>query len=222
MKRIAILAFAGALACAVVLAGCSSTGSTQNGSSSASGTWECTPLDEVNLDATAQKTFKAAATDAETKGYTPVAVLATQVVAGTNYAYLCETEDKTWHIVAVYEDLSGSASVISDEAIDIANVKTVSDSSDEQLSGAWTVVMPEGPSTISEESWLAFDESNTNADGDDSLVPIATLGKQSGDTTTYRYLCAGQDKGQDAKLYLVDVTTERNVMNFDLLGYINQ
>lgn len=64
--------------------------------------------------------------DLEGASYTPVALLATQVVAGTNYKILFEKElavpdaEKTYAIGIIYEDLDGNASIteiddISDE-----------------------------------------------------------------------------------------------------------
>lgn len=52
-----------------------------------------------------------------TIAYTPVAVLGTQVVAGTNYAVLCRASEinkgTTWVIVYLYQDLEGNVSVLS-------------------------------------------------------------------------------------------------------------
>lgn len=55
--------------------------------------------------------------DSANSGYTLIAPLATQVVAGTNYLMLCETETKSdnevpqLYLVTVYEDTDGNASV---------------------------------------------------------------------------------------------------------------
>ena len=73
----------------------------------------------------AQKAFdKAMETyDADGMLYTPVSLLSTQVVAGTNYAFLCNgqsadaesaADDVTYKVV-VYADLEGNASVTSVE-----------------------------------------------------------------------------------------------------------
>lgn len=49
--------------------------------------------------------------------YSPIAVLATQVVAGTNYAYLCEATpavlnpEPFYAVVVIYEDLSGNTEI---------------------------------------------------------------------------------------------------------------
>ncbi len=57
--------------------------------------------------------------------YTPIALLSTQVVAGTNYRILCtasneekeEEEEETYVMLTIYEDLSGNAEVIDKEEI---------------------------------------------------------------------------------------------------------
>lgn len=52
-----------------------------------------------------------------TISYTPVTVLGNQVVAGTNYAILCRASEinkgTTWVVVYLYQDLEGTASVLS-------------------------------------------------------------------------------------------------------------
>ena len=52
-----------------------------------------------------------------TVSYRPVALLGSQVVAGTNYAILCKASEinkgTTWVIVYLYQDLQGNASVLS-------------------------------------------------------------------------------------------------------------
>lgn len=50
--------------------------------------------------------------------YTPVALLGTQVVAGANYAFLCQATvvapnaDPEWKIVFLYRDLQGDVSIL--------------------------------------------------------------------------------------------------------------
>lgn len=66
-------------------------------------------------------------------GYIPVAFLGTQVVAGTNYAFLCravtaypgalETEP-AYAMVYLYQDLSGNVSILSIADLDIGSLCT--------------------------------------------------------------------------------------------------
>ncbi|MBQ1366079.1 MAG: hypothetical protein IIY60_09725, partial [Clostridia bacterium] len=52
-----------------------------------------------------------------TVAYTPVTLLGTQVVAGTNYAVLSKASEinngSKWVIIYLYQDLEGNASVLS-------------------------------------------------------------------------------------------------------------
>lgn len=68
-------------------------------------------------DQNAQASF-----DAINKGdvmYNPVALLATQVVSGTNYKALCKGNDKNLYVVTWYKDLQGNASITSAECVNI-------------------------------------------------------------------------------------------------------
>lgn len=231
---------AGACATAIALAGCAGNATPSSSADSSSsdaaasataGGWTYTPLDEVHLDADMQKLYKDAAADKDAANYTPVAVLATQVVAGSNSAFLCEGADDTWHIVVVYKDPQGALSTISDETIDIANVKTADLSTkggDEEFVGAWSVLMPEAPLVLPEDAWIAFDTADEGYE-DLDLVPVASLGSQVVSGANYRVLCAGQATESDpASLYIVDVYAPAqgspsftSVSFFDLLSYIN-
>ena len=82
--------------------------------------------------------------------YTPLALLGTQVVSGTNYCFLCEASvvspgaQPYYAIVSVYEDLQGGAKVLNIVALDIGTINetgTVEDAQPEggQLMGGWTV-----------------------------------------------------------------------------------
>ena len=68
-------------------------------------------------DQNAQASF-----DAINKGdvmYNPVALLATQVVSGTNYKALCMGNDKNLYVVTWYKDLQGNSSLTSAECVNI-------------------------------------------------------------------------------------------------------
>ena len=60
--------------------------------------------------------------DAINKGdiiYNPVALLATQVVSGTNYKALCTGNDKNLYVLTWYKDLKGNVSLTSTECVNI-------------------------------------------------------------------------------------------------------
>jgi hypothetical protein len=51
--------------------------------------------------------------------YNPIALLATQVVSGTNYKALCRGNDNNLYVVTWYKDLQGGASLTSAECVNI-------------------------------------------------------------------------------------------------------
>ena len=64
--------------------------------------------------------------------YTPVVYLGSQVVAGTNHAFLCKAEttypgmgmdpEPSWSVVYLYEDLSGNVTILSIAEFDIGSL----------------------------------------------------------------------------------------------------
>ena len=66
----------------------------------------------------AQAAFDKALEQLDGANYTPVALLSTQVVAGTNYCILCQITPvvpdpvPTWALVYIYADLQGNAEIM--------------------------------------------------------------------------------------------------------------
>lgn len=78
---------------------------------------------EPTMTDEAAEAFRKATEVPNGKTYTPVALLATQVVAGTNYCILCQvTEDSIpkWALVYIYADLEGGAEITKEYEIYIA------------------------------------------------------------------------------------------------------
>ena len=82
--------------------------------------------------------------------YTPLALLGTQLVSGTNYCILCEAAvvypdaQPYYAIVTVYQDLQGKAEVRNIVALDLGKIEesgTIEDSQPQgaQLLGGWTI-----------------------------------------------------------------------------------
>ena len=104
MSRIFAAVLALAL-CACLFAGCTAEKTVETTEVTTGGWTAAAPAAEAELDETAAAAFAAVA-----DGYTPAALLCTQVVAGTNYCFLCGNEDGL-QLVYVYNDLNGNASV---------------------------------------------------------------------------------------------------------------
>lgn len=164
----------------------------------------------------------------------PVTVLATQVVAGTNYAYLCQSTIVTanpttsWAIAVVYNDLEGNASITSVTDIDLTDIKVAKNASSDEVVGGWEVRDPSDVIALSPEASEAFGKASENYDGV-SLTPIALLGTQVVAGTNYLVLCQGSTVTQNPKqeLYVAWVYADlegnaefTEVELFDLLEYV--
>lgn len=165
----------------------------------------------------------------------PVAVLATQLVAGTNYAYLCKattaTADPTthWVVAVVYNNLEGDATITNVEDIELADMEVADDAEDtSELVGAWEIRALDEGATLPEGAEEAFNKALQNYDGV-SLKPIALLGTQVVAGTNYLVLCEGAPVVQDPKdcLYVAKVYEDlkgnaqfAEVQTLDLLEYV--
>ena len=81
------------------------------------GGWENVIHEATELPAEAQAAFDKAVDGLVGANYVPVALLSTQLVAGTNYCILCQITPvspdgtPTWALVYVYADLQGNAEI---------------------------------------------------------------------------------------------------------------
>ena len=82
------------------------------------GGWETVPAEAGTLPEEAKTALEKAVSVLDGAEYTPVALLGTQLVAGTNYCILCQITPvvpdpvPTWALVYVYADLEGNASIM--------------------------------------------------------------------------------------------------------------
>ena len=90
------------------------------------GGWAVTPADAHPLPEAAQTAFdKAMETKQDNAAYTPVALLSSQLVAGTNYCVFCQVIPAEaaavpfWALVYIYADLQGNAEITNVYDLDI-------------------------------------------------------------------------------------------------------
>lgn len=118
MKR-KIAGYAVLLILSVALCGCKSEAKTEAvpDSEGLLGGWEMADHEAQELPDGAQKAFDTAKEKLKDGEYTPVSLLATQVVAGTNYCILCQVDPsdnsgQKWTLVYIYADLQGNAEIM--------------------------------------------------------------------------------------------------------------
>ena len=159
----------------------------------------------------------------------PVALLATQLVSGRNYSFLCKSKigDPKWYITVVYADLQGNAKITSSNEIDINNIRYIDAQPDGNIVGGWKMMPLSNAITLKEDVWRAFFKASENYVGV-NLAPLALLASQVVSGTNYLILCSGTTVTADpveamyvVKLY-VDTKGEAKIDSvemFDLLSY---
>ena len=126
----------------------------------------------------------------------PVAYVASQVVAGTNYMILCEVATTTqqpetsYQMVVVYADLEGNAEITQIKEFDLTEYTDGNNTeiSAEQLAGGWQVAEDRSSVVIPQEAKDVFDKAAGNLDGNE-LEPMALLGTQVVAGKNYAFLC---------------------------------
>lgn len=256
MKKAILILLVGALSTTLLLAACgqkeqpadtpagsaagSGVAAGNEGGSSAGmallGGWSLAPDLSISLTEEDQARFDKALEGLTGMGYEPVAVLATQLVAGKNYAYLCKATPVSskgiphWVVAVVYEDLQGEATLSNVAEIDLTDLKVLDNIDTAAAVGAWEIALPGGKPIMmpTEDAQAAFDTASQNYVGVD-LKPLSLLGTQVVAGMNYRYLCYGETVTETpvSALYVVDVYKDldgnaeiTNCSVLDLLSYV--
>ena len=201
MKKLIVLAVAKMLCLCACTANVTSTVTTEptvseSGTHTVVGGWTLNDDETVGaLPADAQAAFEKAMEGFVGVGYTPVALLGTQVVAGTNYAILCKATTVTaapetsLKVLIIYADLEGNASIT--DILDF-NLTDYTDGSTEisaeMLAGGWFVPEEFSVVNLPADAGAAFTKATEGFVGN-NLEPLALLGTQVVAGTNYAILC---------------------------------
>ena len=145
---------------------------------------------EITMDEKLLKVFNDATKDSSKK-YEAIALLGTQVVAGTNYMFLAVEDNTSYKILVIYKNLEGKSSLVSTSDFDFT--KYVNENFQLEATeevGGWNVEVPEKAMTIPEKVQEAFDKASEKLVGA-TYLPIAVLGHLDEDGTKYAVLCFG-------------------------------
>lgn len=137
---------------------------------------------------------------------TPAALLGTQVVAGTNYAFLCTENGKT-SIAIIFEGLDGKKEISSVKELDItAYAGKDTEADNELLEGGFAVTEAVTANKIDEQAQKALDTALEGLVGM-NYEAVALLGTKVVSGTNYAILCKGTPVTPDAvsALYIVTV-----------------
>ena len=188
MKKLLALILAALLGASLAfcLTSCDDEEKTDNGKSGDEIVGGWSSPDSVKLTDEATNALKKATEKLAGGTYEPIALLGTQVVAGTNYRILCtftpatEGADASYTIVTVYEDLEGNA-----EITEILNSNAKVNVTAEVIDGGW--VAPETPD-VTEEAGKALQAAVSQMVGA-QYNPLALIGTQVVAGTNYCLLC---------------------------------
>ena len=141
----------------------------------------------------------------------PIAMLGTQVVAGLNYMFLCETApvvpnaEKSLSVVIVYRDLEGKASITGVTDFDLGAYagQNVSVSA-EQLAGGWTVNADIPVKELAGDAGKAFAKAFERISAI-KYEAVELLGSQVVAGANYAVLCKDLLSGSTPKLCVLTV-----------------
>ena len=146
-------------------------------------------------------------------GFTPVAYMASQVVAGVNHMILCKCTQVTAEpvttlaVITIYQDLEGNATITNVSDFNLADLMDQGYAAEEAaaagetqtLAGGWTVSEDYQVVNLPAEAQTAFDKALSEYAGVDN-EPLALLGTQVVAGVNYAVLCHGSSLGEDDHL----------------------
>ena len=142
--------------------------------------------------------------------YQPVALLAKQAVAGTNYVFLCQGKTvtanptKAWYILTASKSLKNKISLRSVKKINISSIKTSKNPRKATPGGGLQIVNIKNKSAALSKSVRKVFKKGIEKYTGYELRPIALLGTQIVSGKNYRFLCYGTGHaGSD--LFVVDI-----------------
>lgn len=203
-KRISWIAFVLALVLLV--------GTAVPASAASAGSWKINGQIGNYLSKAEQKVFNKAVEKLTGVAYTPVFTLATQVVAGTNYAFFCKAVTATakprttWKVLIVNENLKGKVKLMKVNSFNYKNPKTLDSAYfADELSGGWTgntkAVKTKGIPSAAKKALKKATEGYVGL----SLTGLVLLGTQVVAGTNYSFLCLGTTSDRDATTCLYHV-----------------
>ena len=169
-----------------------------------------TDIKAATIPAEAKKAFDKAVAENDGMTFEPIALLGTQVVAGTNYMFLCkgttvtQTPVTSLKVVIVYNDLKNNATIskVSDFNLEKYVSKDIAYPTDNVV-GGWTPNKVVGDVQLPEDAKKAFDGiAITGA----TYTPVAVLGTQLVAGTNYAFLVVGETATKDP-ITTIDVLT---------------
>lgn len=199
------------------------SGSSSESSTYVSGEWTVNTEFAPVLPSEAELAFAAAYEDYEGALIDPAAYLGSQVVSGTNYAYLCtvtEGDETELAAVTVYEDLEGTSTITSVTPFNLSDYvgkDSKAELAGQQLAGGWAVAADQAAASLPEKVATAFSEATAGAEA--AYKPLAYLGNKG--ESDYAVLCV-ETSGEVSSLAVLTISDGAlaNTAGFDIADII--
>lgn len=151
------------------------------------GGWTLTEQDAVKLPEEVQQAFSKV-TQGEKDGLTPVALVAHQVVAGTNDMILCKSGSE-YRMIVIYRNLQGNAELTGNQPFLLTDyTRNGGEAVAEQLAGGWYAAEDTAVLPLPEDAKTALEKAKEGFVGS-NIEPMALLGTQLVAGTNYAILC---------------------------------
>ena len=157
------------------------------------GSWKIEELNNVGPEH--KKYFEEAISQLDGYNGEPVALLGTQLVSGTNYAFLCKSTIKANNamnslmITYIYVDLSGKATFLKDESV----VLPGTESDNGNVTGGWSYAES---TEVTDKVKEVMEKTGATKDGK-YFLPIAYVGSQVVAGTNHAILCKAAASSAD-------------------------
>lgn len=165
------------------------------GDAPVAGGWSVSQSDASVLPDEVQTAFDKATAEYTGMSFVPVAYIGKQVVAGMNYAILCEgttvtaDPETSLKVVIIYSDPEGSAQITNVEDFDLtAYTQSPGKTQSQVLSGGWSAPDEVSQAPVSDEAKNVFDKATETFEGN-ILNLMALLGSRVVSGTDYAFLC---------------------------------
>ena len=176
------------------------------------GRWTVSKARYSFLTSSQEKIFSKAVDDLDGVNYEPVALLAKQVVAGTNYVFLCQGTTmtaepaKAWYILTATKSPENDMTLQSVKKIKVSSIKTVKKARKGTLDGGLQIVSIKNKTKALSNSARNVFWKGTKHYSKYDLRPITLLGTQVVAGKKYRFLCYGKGTKSDVKdVFVVDI-----------------
>lgn len=212
MKKKLLLCLLGTIIC-ITLLGCSKHNEDSK--------WKITVSENKGVfPEEVEKAFNDAKDDYQDGELIPIALLGEQIVAGTNYMFLC-TNNSEYNTVIVYKNIQGESQITSVNRFNPKNYLYKNDSIDnDEIVGGWETKLLENETNIPDnirESFLKAKEKITAED----YSPIVILANND-DDDEYAILSYGtvqKNKVSTTGVYVIRLDTKNN--EFKTISQVN-